>query len=375
MLHAVQAQQSGLRPLGNNMVRHGAAYSDLRTWVGWVDGLETPLPQRWEHWDCRNNRLAWMGLQSDEFLSDVRKASARYGADRIALILGTSTSSIGATEQAYVDGAVTGKFPEHLSNAALHTLHSLTGFVQEALEIHGPSYTLSTACSSSAKAFCAAERLLRLNLVDAVVVGGVDSLCGSVLYGFNALQLVSPDPCRPFDIARQGINLGEAAGFALLEREAGPLQLLGYGESSDAHHMSAPHPTGQGAEAALQQALARAALHADAIDYVHLHGTATPKNDEIEATLLNRCFGAHTLASSTKGMTGHTLGAAGMLGAAFSLLALEQGWLSGTVNTQTLDPAYSPNILKEPIHKPVHVVASNTFAFGGSNCVLIWGQS
>ncbi len=375
MLQAVQDHTSGLRPLGDNMVGNGADSLVLKTWVGWVKGLEAPLPQRWEHWDCRNNRLAWMGLQRDGFLNDVRKARTRYGADRVALILGTSTSSIGATEQAYVDRAVTGEFPAHLRNAALHTLHSLTGFVQEALEIHGPSYTLSTACSSSAKAFCAAERLLRLNLVDAVVVGGVDSLCKSVLYGFNALQLVSSEPCRPFDIARQGINLGEAAGFALLEREEGPLQLLGYGESSDAHHMSAPHPNGQGAETALHQALARAALDVNAIDYVHLHGTATPKNDEIEATLINRCFGPHTLASSTKGMTGHTLGAAGMLGAAFSLLALEQGWLPGTVNTQTLDPICGSNILTKPIHRPVHVVASNSFAFGGSNCVLLWGQA
>lgn len=375
MLQALQAQRSGLRPLGCNMVRNGSTPFDLQTWVGWVDGLETPLPQKWQHWDCRNNRLAWMGLQNDGFLKDVRTLRARYGADRIALILGTSTSSIGATEQAYQERAVTGTFPANMSNTALHTLHSLTDFVQEALEIQGPSYTLSTACSSSAKAFCAAERLLRLNLVDAVVVGGVDSLCGSVLYGFNALQLVSASPCRPFDVARQGINLGEAAGFALLERETGPLQLLGYGESSDAHHMSAPHPTGQGVEAALEQALARATLHVNAIDYVHLHGTATPQNDAIEAAFIKRCLGDHTFSSSTKGMTGHTLGAAGMLGAAFCLIALEQGWLPGTVNTQTLDPDCSLNILLAPIHKPVRVVASNSFAFGGSNCVLIWGKS
>jgi 3-oxoacyl-[acyl-carrier-protein] synthase-1 len=375
LLRAVQAHQSGLRPLGDHMIRNGGAPLGLKTWVGWVDGLEAPLPPPWEHWDCRNNRLAWIGLQGDGFLNDVRNARSRYGADRVALILGTSTSSIGATEKAYVDLSVSGNCPTPLSNPSLHTLHSLTGFVQEALEIHGPSYTLSTACSSSAKAFCAAERLLRLNLVDAVVVGGVDSLCGSVLYGFNALQLISPNPCTPFDIDRQGINLGEAAGFALLVRESGPLQLLGYGESSDAFHMSAPHPSGQGAETALHQALTRAALDRNAIDYIHLHGTATPKNDEIEALLFNRCFGTHTLASSTKGMTGHTLGAAGMLGAAFSLLALEYGWLPGTVNTQNLDPVCGPNILNKPLHNPVQVVASNSFAFGGSNCVLIWGQS
>jgi 3-oxoacyl-[acyl-carrier-protein] synthase-1 len=375
MLRAIQMDQSGLRQLECKFPTNDLAPVDLKTWVGQIDGLEIPLPKRWKHWDCRNNRLAWMGLQSDDFLSHVRKARERYGADRIALILGTSTSSIGATEQAYADRAATSVFPAHLSNSGLHTLHSLTAFAQEVLQIQGPSYTLSTACSSSAKAFCAAERLLRLNLVDAVVVGGVDSLCGSVLYGFNALQLISPDPCRPFDVSRQGISIGEAAGFALLEREAGPAKLLGYGESSDAHHMSAPHPTGQGAEAAMNQALARANLHVNAIDYVHLHGTATSKNDAIEASLIKRCFAPHTLASSTKGITGHTLGAAGMLGAAFSLLALEHGWIPGTVNTQSLDPLCGDNFLKKSVKKTVHTVASNSFAFGGSNCVLIWGQA
>ncbi len=375
MLHAVQADKSGLRKLECKFPANKLTSVDLKTWVGQVDGLEIPLPQRWEAWDCRNNRLAWMGLQSDDFFNHVQKTNKRYGADRIALILGTSTSSIGETESAYADRAATGMFPAHLGNSALHTLHSLTAFVQEVLGIHGPSYTISTACSSSAKAFCAAERLLRLNLVDAVVVGGVDSLCGSVLYGFNALQLISPDPCRPFDVYRQGISIGEAAGFALLEREAGPTKLLGYGESSDAHHMSAPHPTGQGAEAALNQALTRAGLDSEAIDYVHLHGTATPKNDAIETHLINRCFSPHTLASSTKGMTGHTLGAAGMLGAAFSLLALEYGWIPGTVNTKNLDPLCGHNILKEAVNQSVHTVASNSFAFGGSNCVLIWGRA
>ncbi len=374
MLDAVQTQKSGLRRLESGF-GNGRIPADLKTWVGQVDGLDIPLPQRWAHWDCRNNRLAWMGLQSDDFLSHVHNARKRYGAERIALILGTSTSSIGATEQAYAERAVTGGFPEHLSNAALHTLHSLTAFVQEALAIQGPSYTLSTACSSSAKAFCAAERLLRLNLVDAVVVGGVDSLCGSVLYGFNALQLVSHDPCRPFDINRKGINLGEAAGFALLERDAGPMQLLGYGETSDAHHMSAPHPTGQGAEAALNQALARAALHVNAIDYVHLHGTATAQNDTIEAALIERCFDHHTRVSSTKGMTGHTLGAAGILGAAFCLLALEHNWIPGTVNTHSPDPVFSTRLLTQPAHQAVRTAASNSFAFGGNNCVLIWGKA
>ena len=191
-----------------------------------------------------------------------------YGPARVAVILGTSTSSIGETEDAYRQLDAEGRFPEGMRNPRVHTPHSLAAFVQCALGLAGPCLTVSTACSSSAKAFAAAERLLRLNLADAVVVGGVDTLCGSVLFGFNALQLVSAERCRPFDAGRCGINLGEAAGFALLVRGAGPLQLLGHGEASDAHHMSAPHPDGAGAERALADALARAGLAPSSVDFI-----------------------------------------------------------------------------------------------------------
>lgn len=375
MLEAVAAQRSGLRTLRSLDTQDWKGPEPFDTWVGQVDQLDTPLPTVWSHWDCRNNRLAWRALQSDGFIEDVKAVCTRYGRHRVAMVLGTSTSSIGQTEKAYRHRAAQGKFPPDMANRRLHSLHSLTEFVQEVLGIEGPAYTLSTACSSSAKAFCTAQRLLQLELVDAVVVGGVDSLCGSVLYGFHALQLVSADPCRPFDVDRNGINLGEAAGFALLERGTGGLQLLGYGESSDAHHMSAPHPQGKGAEAALDAALNSANMQASEIDYIHLHGTATLKNDEIEAELMRRRFGAHTLASSTKGMTGHTLGAAGILGAVFSLLALEHGWIPGTANTRQLAPFCGPQILLKPQRSELRVAASHAFAFGGSNCVLIWGKS
>jgi 3-oxoacyl-[acyl-carrier-protein] synthase-1 len=205
-------------------------------------------------------------------------------------------------------------------------------------------------------------------------VGGVDSLCGSVLFGFHALQLVSPEPCRPFDEARQGISIGEAAAFALLERGGGGLLLLGHGESSDAHHLSAPDPDGAGAEAALDQALARAGLDTGDIGFVHLHGTATPKNDEVEARLVARRFPPHTPVSSTKGMTGHTLGTAGALGAVFSLLALEHGLLPGTVNTRAPETGLQGRLLLAPREQRVHTVASHAFAFGGSNCVLVFGR-
>ena len=365
---ALAHNRSGLRP--NDFSSH-----PLATWIGRVDGLEAAaLPARWQAWDCRNNRLAWLGLQADGFLAQALAARERHGPDRVALVLGTSTSSIGATEEAYTRLDADGLFPAATRLPRLHTPHSLAMFVQEALDLSGPCITVSTACSSSAKVFADAERLIRLGLADAAIVGGCDTLCGSVLFGFNALELVSPEPCRPFDAHRRGISLGEAAGFALLERGDGPLQLLGYGEASDAHHMSTPHPDGLGAERALDDALARAGVGCDQIGYINLHGTASTKNDEVEAALVARRFGPAVHASSTKGMSGHTLGAAGIVEAAVSLLALETGWLAGTPNTQELDAVCGPQVRLAPAQAPVDLVLSNSFGFGGNNCALIFGR-
>ena len=346
----------------------------LPTWIGRVDGLETlQLPESLATWDCRNNRLAWLGLQADGFLDAVAAARARYGAARIALVLGTSTSSIGETEAAYTT-LVDGAFAPAQQRPLVHTPHSLAMFVQAALGLEGPAETISTACSSSAKVFASAERLIRLGLVDAAVVGGVDTLCGSVLFGFNSLELVSPQPCRPFDAERDGISLGEAAGFALLERGRGALELLGYGEASDAHHMSTPHPEGLGAERALDDALARAGLATDAIDYINMHGTASTKNDEVEGALVARRFPADTHASSTKGFTGHTLGAAGIVEAVISLLAIETGLKPGTVNSSVVGAECGPQIKLQPARGEVRYALSNSFGFGGNNCSLIFGK-
>ena len=328
-------------------------------------------------------------------------ARERHGAARIALLLGTSTSSIGATEDAYRELDAEGRFPAGNRNPRVHTPHSLTLFVQEALGIEGPSLTISTACSSSAKVFAAAERMLRLGLVDAAIVGGVDTLCGSVLFGFNALQLVS-SACR----AGRSTRIATASASArrpvsrLLERSDAPpadadagadadfdadadadpsggasLSLLGYGESSDAHHMSSPHPEGLGAERALDDALARAGVAAEAIDHINLHGTASQKNDEVEAALVARRFPARTHASSTKGITGHTLGAAGIVEAAASLLAIENGFMPGNVNAVSLDTrgAGRRSASRRP-QADVRLVLSNSFGFGGSNCVLVFGR-
>ncbi|KNZ32009.1 MAG: 3-oxoacyl-ACP synthase [Methylibium sp. NZG] len=371
LLDALAAQATALRP-------NDFTHQPLATWIGRVAHIESsPLPEPLSHWECRNHRLAWLGLMADGFFGAALAARERYGAARVALVLGTSTSSVGATESAYRQLGADGRFPAGLRSPEVNTPHSLGLFVHEALRLEGPCVTVSTACSSSAKAFAQAERMLRLGLVDAAVVGGVDSLCGSVLFGFNALSLLAPLACRPFDARRDGISLGEAAGFALLERasgNSGALQLCGYGEASDAHHMSAPHPEGEGAERALDDALARAGLDTDAIDYINLHGTASAKNDEVEAALVARRFGARTHASSTKGIAGHALGAAGMLEAAVSLLAIETGLMPGTANTAALDPVCGPQVRLPNARGTVRHVLSNSFGFGGNNCVLVFGR-
>jgi 3-oxoacyl-[acyl-carrier-protein] synthase-1 len=367
---ALRDGRSGLRP-------NDFGESPLPTWIGRVPGVEdVDLPVRLADWDCRNNRLAWLALTSDGFFDRAMTARDRYGADRVALVMGTSTSSIGATEEAYRRLLPDGRYPEDLRRPIVHTPHSLGDFVRAALGLEGVAVTVATACSSSSKVFAQAERLMRLGLADAVIVGGVDSLCGSVLFGFNSLELVSPEPCRPFDRARRGISLGEAGGFALLERdgEGGPW-LLGYGESSDAFHMSSPHAEGLGARLAIQDALARASLTPDAIDYINLHGTASQKNDEVEARLVAGMFPARTLASSTKGWTGHTLGAAGIVEAVITFLAMETGLVPGTLNAQELDPACGPQIRIRNESAEVRFALSNSFGFGGSNCSLLFGKA
>lgn len=347
--------------------------------IGRVDGLEDAA-LRVEHaaYECRNNRLAWLGVQADGFLDAAHAAVARHGASRVALLVATSTASIGATEEGYarVEG---GRMPADLRRPQIHTVHSAGLFLEEVFGSRGPCLTTATACSSSAKIFAKAERLLRLGLVDAAILAGVDTLCGSVLFGFNSLELVSPEPCRPFDVDRRGISIGEAAGFALLERDveddARAPRLVGWGESSDAHHMSTPHPEGLGARRALEDALARAGLVAGDIDYINLHGTATSKNDEVEAMVVAGAFDARTRASSTKGWTGHTLGAAGILEAVISLLAIEHGFMPGTLNSEQLDPRCGPQLLLANEDADVCRVLSNSFGFGGSNSTLAFARA
>jgi 3-oxoacyl-[acyl-carrier-protein] synthase-1 len=371
----VAATLEALRSRASGLSRNDFGEQPVDTYIGRVSGIEdAPLPAHLEQWECRNNRLAWLGLNQDGFVAAVSAARRRYGSTRVAIVFGTSTSSIGATEEAYAHLDAAKRFPQHLRNPLVHTPHSTGDFLQHALELEGICVTVATACSSSAKVFAQAERLIRSGLADAAVVGGTDTLCGSVLFGFNSLELVSRERCRPFDAARSGINLGEAAGFALIERDGAGPQLLGYGESSDAFHMSSPHPQGLGARNAIADALIRASMAAEEIDYVNLHGTASQKNDEVEARVIGDLFGANTVASSTKGWTGHTLGAAGILESVITLLALEHSMAPGTLNTTRLDPACGSQIRIENTEASLRTGMSLSFGFGGSNCALLFGR-
>lgn len=377
---ALDARRGGLRR--NDFAPLAPGEAPLDCWIGRVDGLEDePLPPALADWESRNNRLAWLALRQDGLLDAVAAAVARHGADRVAVVVGTSTASIGSTEEGYArlveDDTGGRRFPPDLDRPGLHTPHSLGDFVRAATGLRGPTVTVATACSSSAKVFAQAARLIAAGVADAALVGGVDTLCGSVLFGFNSLQLVAAEPCRPFDAARNGLSLGEAGGFAVLERSESAhdgLQLRGYGESSDAHHMSSPHPEGLGARLAMADALARAGLDASAIDYLNLHGTATPANDAAEALAVAALFPHELHAGSTKGWTGHTLGAAGIVEAAFALLSLERGRRFGTLNSAEPDPACGPQIRFDNATGPVRHAMSNSFGFGGNNCSLVFGR-
>jgi 3-oxoacyl-[acyl-carrier-protein] synthase I len=375
--HGLEAHARALATSSGGLSANDFSVAPLPCWIGRVPGLEdAALPQELAAWECRNNRLAWAALQQDGFADAVRAARERYGASRIAVLLGTSTASIGSTEDGY-RRLENGGMPTDLHRPAIHTPHSLAGFVASVFDLEGPCLTVATACSSSAKVFANAERMIRLGLIDAAVVGGTDSLCDSVLFGFNSLELVSPEPARPFDANRTGISIGEAAGFALLERprenDDVPL-FIGYGEASDAHHMSTPHPEGLGAELALRDTLERAGLAAADVNYINLHGTASQKNDEVEAALVARHFPASTRASSTKGFTGHTLGAAGILEAVVSLLAMRDGIVPANLGATTPDPACGPQMAWQAEQADVRFALSNSFGFGGNNACLAFAR-
>ena len=371
-LAALQAGRTGL-------VQREFETAVLGSWLGVVDEADSPvLSSDLAAHDCRNNRLAELGLRADGFGERVREAARRWGADRVGVFLGTSTSGILQTEIAYRHrDAASGALPASLHYETSHNAYSVAGYVRAALGLRGPAHVVSTACSSSAKVFATAQRMIAAGLVDAAVVGGVDSLCMTTLYGFKSLELLSADVCRPWDAQRDGLSLGEAAAFALLEREsADPAAwLLGAGESSDGHHMSSPHPEGAGAAAAMRGALEQAGLQAKDVDYLNLHGTGTPGNDAAEDRAVISVFGPDLPCSSTKGYTGHTLGAAGGVEAAIAMLALQHGCMPAGLHVLHPDPALHAKYLREPRVQLLRTVASNSFGFGGSNASLIFGAA
>ena len=353
---------------------------DLPTFIGEVDGIDAVrMPIGLGEYDCRNNRLAQLGLEQDGFIDAVEAAISKYGNERVGVFMGTSTSGILETEVAFrLRDQVTGMLPDDFIYRKTQNTFSVADFTREFFHLKGPAVAVSSACSSSAKVFASARRMIEAGLIDAAIVGGVDTLCLTTLYGFNSLGLLSTQACRPYDAERDGISIGEAAAFVLLERPYADMPedsvlLLGIGESSDAYHMSSPHPEGLGARMAMQQALATAGLAAEDIDYINLHGTATQSNDAAEAKAVTAVFGSETPCSSTKGATGHTLGAAGGIEAIISALSLQHGFVPGGLNTKTRDPAIALNYLLDNQPLAAQKIISNSFGFGGTNCSLVFG--
>ena len=363
--HALLAGRSGLEP--------AAPHWGVATWVGALGELPA-LPHELTHYDTRVARLTAQLV--GDLDRDLQRARERWGARRIGVLLGTSNAGIAASEAAHAVQQTTGQLPDGYDFAKQHAYDGILEVVRSLAGLAGPAVVVSTACSSGAKVLAAAQRWLASGVVDAALVGGVDTLCGTTLHGFKSLGAISPRACRPFDRDRTGISIGEGGALLLLEREGTPrVRLLGVGESCDAYHLSAPHPQGLGAEAAMRRGLAIAQLDAGAVDYVNAHGTATPLNDAAEGLAIERVFGQNAWVSSTKAYTGHLLGAAGAVEAVLSAICLEQGLIPANLGCDTPDPAIAIALARIPMRQPVQVVVSNSFAFGGNNAAVILGAA
>lgn len=355
-------------------LRNNEKYSPARAYVvGEIESSLPELPTALRELDCRNNRLAYAVLL--QIADTVAVFKKRFARDRIAVVMGTSTSGIGASEAALAHFHQHQQLPDAF-HYRQQQLGSLAECVARLLDVTGPTYTVSTACSSSANALGSARRLLALDVCDAVVVGGVDTLCQMTVQGFAALESLSDGYCNPFSNHRDGINIGEAGAIFVLSREPGPVKLLGVGTSSDAHHISAPDPEGRGAITAMRAALTQGQRAATEIDYVNLHGTATRQNDAMESLAVNSVVGSDVPCSSSKGMTGHTLGAAGALEAGLCWLLLAQnpeGRLPPHVWDAEIDPQLKPLALThaQQIAQRLELCLSNSFAFGGNNTSVL----
>jgi len=349
--------------------------SGTTTWIGHVDAPLPQIPSHLARFNCRNNQLLAAAYESIRLDVDVLKQ--QYGANRIGIVLGTSTSGIAAGEAAIQHHAKHQFFPADFDYIQQEA-GSCALFLADYAGISGIHYTISTACSSSGKAIAAGLRLLETHVCDAVIVGGADSLCEFTLNGFDALNLIATDRCHPFSRHRRGLNIGEGAALFILSKTPGPIALLGIGETTDGYHIATPDPQGTAAMAAMQQALDMAKLKPKDIGYINLHGTGTIKNDAAESTAIHGLFTHAPPCSSTKPLTGHTLGAASAIELGLCWLLLSQdapAMLPPQYGDARYDPALLPlNIIREPTpwHNPVFM--SNSFAFGGSNLSLIIGR-
>ena len=329
------------------------------------------LPHALQAFDTRQARLLQAVIQGLE--GPLQAARQRWGADRIGVALGTSTAGIAQTELAYESFKRLGRPPENYQFVHQHPPDAMLRFLAATHGFAGPAVVVSTACSSSVKVFGVARRWLELDLCDAVLIGGIDTLCQLTLRGFKSLDLLSAQPCQPFSASRAGLNLGEGGALLLLEREGnGPARLLGVGETSDAYHMTAPHPDGIGAIAAMGDALQQAGLAADQVDHINAHGTGSQLNDAVEGLAIAQLFGDHVPVSATKGYTGHLLGAAGATEAAFAVASIEHGFIPASLGSAPQDPTLGIQISHHPVDRPVHVVLSNSFAFGGNNVSVVF---
>ena len=351
----------------------------VSTWVGAIPGELPALDRKLAGFDSRQARIAQ--LVTVPMLPAIERAKQRWGAGRVGLILGTSTAGIAESERAWAHHRDTGSLPADFTLERQHALYATVEIVRTLTGVRGPGYVVSTACSSSGKVFASAKRLLHAGIVDAVLVGGIDSLCKLTVRGFASLEVLSSEPCRPFSSERRGINIGEGGALLLLERpgtEGIGVELLGVGESSDAHHMTAPHPQGLGARMAMERALARAGVPVDEIDQINVHGTGTSMNDETESRAIRDLFGEipDTLSVvATKGYTGHMLGAAGATEAVFVAATIERAELPGSIGADPVDASLGVPVELVRRQRATRRVLSNSLAFGGSNVSVLLGAA
>ncbi|MEH6626336.1 MAG: beta-ketoacyl-ACP synthase [Motiliproteus sp.] len=353
------------------------AYSDGRPLpLGLYRGGLPAIPLKSKKWNTRNNQFALAAIQ--QIYQDVQSTLKSFGAHRVGVVIGTSTSGIAESEMAIKHWSKTSELPAEF-DYSFQEMGATAQFVAQVLGIKGPSFGISTACSSGAKALASARRLIRAGICDAVIAGGVDTLCHLTVRGFSSLEAVSDSRCNPFSKNRSGINIGEGAAIFLVTAEATGCELAGVGEGSDAHHISAPDPTGDGAKRCMSAALVDGAITADEVDYINLHGTATKLNDQMEARAVEAVFGGKMLCSSTKPFTGHTLGAAGAIEAGICWLGLTgQSELNIRPPVQLWDGVEDPELprlrlvtAESKLDAPQRCALSNSFAFGGNNISLL----